>query len=106
MQGLRIIFFIFMVFLIVSQLVCFCKINGAKIDKTKSKEPKEILKKMITDLEKCAKTNKNEATKLVQKCLSDIKKLKNLQINILHFILELTRIGKEAMKKINYRLKI
>ena len=71
MQGLRIIFFICMVFLIVSQLFWLCKIDGAKIDKTKSKEPKEILKKMITDLGKCAKTNKNEANKLVQKCLSN-----------------------------------
>ena len=78
MQGLRIIFFICMVFLIVSQLFCLCKIDGAKIDKTKSKEPKEILKKMTTDLEKCAKTNKNEANKLVQKCLSNIKKQKNI----------------------------
>ena len=72
---MRIVLVICIAFFIVSQF--FCKIDGAKIDKTKLKEPKEILKKMITDLEKCAKSNKNEATKLVQKCLSDIKKQNN-----------------------------
>ena len=72
---MRIVLVICTAIFIVSQF--FCKIDGAKIDKTKSKEPKEILKKLLTDLEKCAKSNKNEATKLVQKCLSDIKKQNN-----------------------------
>ena len=71
---MRIVLVICTAIFIVSQF--FCKIDGAKIE-TKSKEPKEILKKLLTDLEKCAKSNKNEATKLVQKCLSDIKKQKN-----------------------------
>ena len=68
---MRIVLVICLAFLIVSPF--FCEINGSK-----SKEPKEILKEIISNLEKCAKSNKNEATKkLVQKCLSDIKMQKN-----------------------------
>ena len=81
---MRIIFFICLIFLIVSQYFCFCAIHpdhlaevvGTIIDETKSKEPKEISKKVITDLEKCAKTKKDAVTKVVLKCLSDIKRPK------------------------------
>ena len=82
---MRIIFFICLICLIVSQYFCFCAIHpdnlaevvGTIIDETKSKEPKEISKKVITDLEKCAKTKKDAVTKVVLKCLSDIKRQKN-----------------------------
>ena len=87
MQGLnmRFIVFLCLAFLIVSQYFCFCAIHpdhlaevvDTIIDETKSKEPKKISKKVITDLEKCAKTKKDAVTKVVLKCLSDIKRQQN-----------------------------
>ena len=89
---MRFIVFICLAFLIVSQYFCFCEIHpddlaeivgiNAKIDEMKSKKPKEILKNVITDLEKCAKTGAKSkeipaVTKVVLKCLSDIKKQQN-----------------------------
>ena len=88
---MRIIFFICLIFLIVSQYFCFCAIHldhlaevaDTIIDETKSKEPKEISKKVITDLEKCRKTGAKSKefpaviNNVVLKCLSDIKKRQN-----------------------------
>ena len=79
---MKIVLVIFIVHLIICQY--FGKINGAKKPKEILKkkitevQKKTILKKIITDMKKCAKSNKNEATKLVLHCLSDIKKQKNL----------------------------
>ena len=79
---MKIVLVIFLVHLIISQY--FGKIDGAKKAKEILKkkitevQKKAVLKKMIADMKKCAKSNKNEATKLVLHCLSDIKKQKNL----------------------------
>ena len=109
---MRFIVFICLAFSIVSQYFCFCEIHPDDLaivvgcrgsscepddDKMKSKEPKEILKKVITDLEKCAKTKKDAVTKVVLKCLSDIKRQQN-------FLDKKAKTEKDISKKVVTKL--
>ena len=99
MQGLnmRFIVFICLAFLIVSQYFCFGESEPdylAKIDKTTKIK---VLKKVITDLEKCAKTKKDAVTKVVLKCLSDIKRQQN-------FLDKKAKTEKDISKKVVTKL--